>query len=143
MRVFRFADIIALVLVVGLLAVGCGDSSPDTSTSGDSGVVFGKGSVPETVPDSFPIPDEAVVGTTLVDSNRGVTEMVLTFPAALSAVVKYYDDNLPPRGYEISTSEGAETRWSIEFAGEGVTGVIAVNVEGNGLSSATVKLTDA
>ncbi|MEN8112880.1 MAG: hypothetical protein ABFS21_00715 [Actinomycetota bacterium] len=145
MRVFRFVDITALVLVAALLAVGCDGSSTESTvdaTAGNgSGVEFGKGSVPETVPDSFPIPEQAVVGTTLIDTNRGVTEMVLTLPAALPAAVEYYDENLPARGYEISSSDGTETKWSIEFAGEGLTGIITVNSEGSGLSSATVRLT--
>ena len=57
--------------------------------------MFGRGSVPDTVPQSFPIPDEAVVGATLVDTNRGLTEMILTLPATVDAVVTYYEENLP------------------------------------------------
>lgn len=141
MRVPRLATIIVLALSVALLAAGCGDSTTETTSPGGSGVEFGKGTVPETVPDSFPIPDQAVVGTTLVDAGRGVTEMVLTFPAGAAAVVEYYDENLPARGYEIASSDGTETKWRIDFEGDGLTGFIVVNAEGNGVSSATVRLT--
>jgi len=135
----------ALSIVLALTGVGCGGASTDTTdaaTADDgSGISFGKGEVPATVPASFPIPDEAVVGTTLVDANRGLTEMVLTFPASLSAVVTYYEENLPSRGYEISASDGSGSQWGIEFEGDGVSGTIAINAEGNGISSAAVQLT--
>jgi hypothetical protein len=134
---------IALVVVsVGYVAAGCGESSAETTTTVESDVVFGRGSVPETVPDSFPIPEEAVVGATLVDTSRGLTEMILTFPADTSSVVRYYEENLPLHGYEITRSEGSETEWRIDFTEEEVDGVIRVQTGGIGVAAATVQFTE-
>lgn len=146
MLMYRSLFAFATLVVLSLLAVGCGGSSEDTTTSvvvdgAASGVVFGRGSVPDAVPDSFPIPDEALVGATLVDANRELIEMVLTFPAAAASVAAYYDENLPARGYEITSSTGSDGHWVVEFNGDGVDGVIRIKVGTGGLSSATVQLT--
>jgi len=133
------------ILAVSLFAGACSSSGAGTSTTvvaGDdgSGVVFGRGSVPATVPDSFPIPDQAVVGATLIDTNRGVTEMVLNLPASSDATITYYQKNLPASGYEITSSGGSEIEWEIVFVGGDVDGVVGVKVAGNGLSSVAVRL---
>ena len=147
MRSTRLLTLLAALIVVALFAAGCSDSSTDTTTAGDSdaaaGVVFGRGSIPNTVPDSFPIPDEAVIGATLVDTNRGLTEIVVTFPASVQAVVKYYEENLPPNGYEITRSEGSDADWVMAFNGEGVDGVLRIKTGGSGLSAGTVQLTES
>ena len=146
MRSTRLLTALVALIVVALFAAGCNDSSTDTTTSGDSeaaaGVVFGRGSIPDTVPESFPIPEGAVIGATLVDTNRGLTEMVVTFPAAVPAVVTYYEENLPPNGYEITRSDGSDADWVMAFNGEGVDGVLRIKTGGSGLSSGTVQLTE-
>jgi hypothetical protein len=145
MQTNRLLTALAGLVVVALVAAGCGGSSEDTTATADadaSGVVFGRGSVPDTVPDSFPIPDEAVIGATLIDTNRGLTEMIITFPASVEAVVTFYEDNLPLGGYEITSSDGTDGDWAMEFNGEGIDGVIRIKVGGSGVSSATVRLTD-
>ena len=146
MRSTRLLTTLVALIVVALFAAGCSNSSTDTTMVGDSdaagGVVFGSGSVPDTVSESFPIPDEAVIGATLVDTNRGLTEMVLTFPAAVQAVVTYYEENLPPNGYEITRSDGSDADWVMAFHGEGVDGVLRIKTGGSGLSSGTVQLTE-
>ena len=129
----------AALTVVLLLVAGCADSPAERND--ESGVVFGRGSVPAAVPDSFPIPDEAVVGATLVDTNRDLVEMILTFPAEVDAVVGYYDENLPGRGYEITRSSGTGGEWVLVFSGEGIDGVIRFQAGGSGVSSASVRLT--
>jgi hypothetical protein len=146
MHMNRVLGALLALVVVALIAAGCGDSSEDTTATADanaSGVVFGRGSVPEAVPDSFPIPDQAVIGATLVDTSRGLTEMVITLPAAVEAVVTYYEENLPLGGYEITSSDGTNSAWVIEFSGEGIDGEIGIKAGGSGLSSATVRLTNA
>jgi hypothetical protein len=145
MQTNRLLTALAALVVVALVAAGCGGSSEDTTTDADagaSGVVFGRGSVPDTVPDSFPIPDEAVIGATLIDTNRGLTEMIITFPASVEAVVTFYEVNLPLSGYEITSSDGTDGDWAMEFNGEGIDGVIRIKAGGSGVSSATVRLTD-
>jgi hypothetical protein len=66
--------------------------------------------------------------------------MILNFPADVDAVVAYYEENLPVRGYEIGASAGTETEWQIESEGEGVYLVVTVRTFGNGVASATVEL---
>jgi hypothetical protein len=145
MQTNRLFTALAALVVVALVAAACGGSSEDTTATADadaSGVVFGRGSVPDTVPDSFPIPDEAVIGATLIDTNRGLTEMIITFPASVEAVVTFYEVNLPLSGYEIASSDGTDGDWAMEFNGEGIDGVIRIKAGGSGVSSATVRLTD-
>jgi hypothetical protein len=145
MQTNRLLTALAALVVVALVAAACGGSSEDTTATADadaSGVVFGRGSVPDTVPDSFPIPDEAVIGATLIDTNRGLTEMIITFPASVEAVVTFYEVNLPLSGYEITSSDGTDGEWAMEFNGEGIDGVIRIKAGGSGVSSATVRLTD-
>ncbi len=146
MHMNRLLGALLALVVVALFAAGCADSSEDPTTTADanaSGVVFGRGSVPEAVPDSFPIPDQAVIGATLVDTNRGLTEMIITLPAVVKAVVTYYEENLPLGGYEITRSDGTDGAWVIEFSGEGIDGKISIKAGGSGLSSATVRLTNS
>jgi len=144
MRQIRSIAIALALLAIALIATSCDDSSTETTTStvDPSAVVFGRGSIPETVPSSFPVPDQARVGATLVDANRVLTEMILTFPADTTAVVDYFEENLPPRGYEITTSDGTDAEWLIEFTGDGLEGVIRVKTGGSGVSAATVQLTE-
>jgi len=130
------------VVALALVVAACGGSSADITTTTGSEVVFGRGSVPETVPESFPIPDEAVVGATLIDSARGLTEIILTFPADTGAVVVYYEENLPSRGYEITDSDGSETDWRIEFADDVVDGFMSVQTGGSGVAAAAVQFTE-
>ncbi|HZJ48935.1 MAG TPA: hypothetical protein VFD97_07880 [Acidimicrobiia bacterium] len=136
---------VTAIVAASLLAAACGSSGADTTTAvtaaDGSGAVFGRGSVPATVPESFPIPDEAVVGATLVDTNRGVTEMVLNLPATFAAAVAYYEQNLPGSGYEVTSSGGSEVEWEMVFIGGDADGTVGVKAAGNGLSSIAVQLT--
>lgn len=146
MQTNKLLAVFSTLIVVALVASGCSSSSGDTATTTEadanaSAVVFGRGTVPETVPDSFPIPDEAVIGATMVDTNRSLTEMVIALPASVGAVVTYYEDNLPLSGYEITSSDGTDGEWAMEFNGEGVDGEIRIRVGGSGVSAATVRLT--
>lgn len=138
----RFWPIVVLLPLVTAVAAGCGGSPSDTTSPAGSEVVFGRGAVPETVPGSFPIPEEAVVGATLVDAGRGLTEMILTFPAGTAAVVDYYEVNLPPNGYTIVDSQGSETGWRIDFADDTTDGVVTVQTGGSGVAAAAVQFTD-
>ena len=137
----RLRPIFIVVVVVTVVAAACGGSSADTTTAG-SEVVLGRGSIPQTVPESFPIPEEVVVGATLVDPTRGITEMILTFPADTPAVVDYYEQNLPLRGYTIESSDGSETEWRIEFSDDVVDGVMSVQTGGSGVAAAAVQFTE-
>lgn len=138
----RIQPFLITVLVFAVVVAACGGGSAETTSSPGSDVVFSRGAVPETVPESFPIPDEAVVGATLVDPARGITEMILTFPADTAAVVDYYEQNLPPRGFTILSSDGSETAWQIDFSDSVVDGAMGVQAAGSGISAATVQFSD-
>ncbi len=142
MQVLRIRFVAISLLSLSLIAGACNGSSSETTVSTDVlAVTFARGTVPHAVPDSFPIPAEAVVGATLIDPNRELTEMILIFPANVGAIISYYEDNLPARGYVIASSGGSETEWQIEFDGEGVHGVITIRTGGSGVASATVAFT--
>ncbi|MGB5657304.1 MAG: hypothetical protein WBN35_11920 [Acidimicrobiia bacterium] len=140
-RVLVIASVVA-VAAGAFSAAGCGGLSDETTSTTGSELVFGRGSLPETVPLSFPIPDEAVVGATLVDADRGLTELILTFPAGTAAVVDYYEENLPLRGYKITDSRGTETEWRLDFSDDVVDGVVSVQAGGSGVAAAAVQFTE-
>jgi len=151
----RFSSLIAIILALAVVLVACsGDSSETTSTtsttattttpggSSQDALVFGKGELPETVPADFPIPEQAVVGSTLIDRTRGVTEAVLTFPANIDAVKSFYETNLDALGYTIESSSGSGTEWRIAFVKDSMTGEVVILVGASGLSSGTLTLTE-
>ena len=142
----RTGLVVAFIVVAALLAAGCGSSESGSATTDgalpdESGVVFGRGTVPATVPETFPIPDEAVVGATLIDGNRGITEMILTLPATFASSVSYYEENLPGSGYEITSAGGSQVEWEFVFVGDEADGVVDVKAAGTGVSSVTVRFT--
>lgn len=139
-------SLVIVALTVALAACSA-ESGPDesvlTSTPGeasDEPLVFGSGSIPATVPDGFPIPSEARVGSTMVDRTRGVTEVIIVYPANISEVVEYFETNLTAVGYTVDESSGTETRWVIEFSSDGLDGDIVIEASGGGVSQGTIRL---
>lgn len=143
-------------MALAIVAAACTGSGEDETTpsttespttavasGGAQNVEFGSGSIPETLPAEFPVPDEAVIGTTLIDRSRNNTEVLLTMPADVLEVKGYYEENLPGRGFEVATSDGTDTSWLIEFSGGGGAGVIRISTGGAGVSVAAVQFTTA
>lgn len=141
-------SIMALVIVALAVALaGCSESGPEegalTSVPGeasDEPLVFDSGSIPATVPDDFPIPSEARVGSTMVDRTRGVTEVLVVYPADIPEVVEYFETNLAEVGYSVDESSGSDTRWVIEFSSDGLDGNIVIEASGGGVSQGTIRL---
>ena len=122
--VIRTGDVIvAVVAVLALILAACSGESTDAEASdatttivtesgtsgGEAGELeFGRGQLPETVPADFPIPDEAVIGATMVDRTRDLTQVITTYPANVPAVVEFYEINLPALGYAIDASSGTD-----------------------------------
>lgn len=129
-------SLVVVVLAFSLLAAACSDDAP-------TGVVFGEGEVPETLPDDFPIPDNAKINSTLIDYDRGVTEMLYVIPAALAAVVAFYESNLPNAGYTIESSDGSRAEWIIAFSDADVEGTLVLEVGGPEITSAVVRFTES
>lgn len=153
--IMRSTDlIIAFVAVIALVLASCsGDEanpaeSTTTSTITDAGspgsgtddLVFGSGVLPSTVPADLPIPEQAVIGSTLVDTPRGLTEVILTYPADSTSVVDFYTTNLPPFGFTVDASSGTDAKWEIEFSRDELSGVIMVSTAGSGLSQGALRI---
>ncbi|MEN8040890.1 MAG: hypothetical protein ABFR95_05245 [Actinomycetota bacterium] len=140
--------IIAIVAALAVFGAACTDSGADPTTTTTSSTTtlpeeipdleFGSGEVPFTVPSDFPIPETAVVGTTMIDGVNGRTEMNINFPAAVADVVAYYESNLPALGYEVLDSKGTESEWDIAHTKDGVEGSIHLSFGGSSLSSGTL-----
>jgi hypothetical protein len=137
---------IAIVAAVAVLGAACtsGAATPTTTTSSTTiipaeipDLEFGSGEVPFTVPAAFPVPDSAVIGTTMIDGVNGRTEMIINFPAGVLDVVAFYETNLPVLGFEINDSKGTESEWDISIFKDGVTGKIHLTLGGSSLSSGT------
>ncbi len=133
--------LVALLAALSLLVAACSSSdSDDTTTTTGEDLVFGSGELPETVPSDFPFPDQAVIGTTLIDRPRGLTEFITTYPAIVPDVVAFYETNLPAAGYEIVSSEGNDGTWDLEFAKDDLTGEISVDAAGSAVSQGAIRM---
>lgn len=75
MRALRRLAPLAMLLALTFVVTACGDDAPSGTTQA---VTFGEGEIPDSVPDDFPVPEGAVVGTTLVDRVNNRTEFRLT-----------------------------------------------------------------
>lgn len=146
MKPLSIMSLVIVALTVALAACSA-ESGPEESAltslpgeASDEPLVFGSGSIPGTVPDGFPIPSEARVGSTMVDRTRGVTEVIIVYPANISEVVEYFETNLTAVGYTVDESSGTETRWVIEFSSDGLDGDIVIEAPGGGVSQGTIRL---
>lgn len=135
-----------LIVTLALAAAACSDSSatktPDSTTATTSdptaSIVFGSGSMPDTMPAEFPIPAEAVIGSTLIDRDRGRTEMIVRVSSELEALTAFYDTNLPGRGFAVDSSGEIGAGWTIAFSGADGTGTVEITALGQGVSQAVV-----
>jgi len=141
-----------LVLACGalaLIAAGCGDDGPEAtattspgatcSVPGADSVTWATGIVPASVPGDFPMPADAVVGTTMVDRANRRTEFALTLRADASTVVQYYTVSLVSAGFVVNSSgSDALGTWRIEFSRGELLGTVVIRPGGSGLAAAVV-----
>lgn len=123
------------ILFILLLTIGAAACSDEAEPITGTGVEFGEGEAPSTLPEGFPIPQAAVIGNTLVDWDRGRGEAVLRVGAESEAAILFYEQNLPRTGYTITSSSGSPEDWSIEFSGPGIEGAVRVRREPGGIST--------
>lgn len=123
------------------ITTGTEDSSTTTNAPASS-VVFGSGSVPETMPAGFPIPESAVIGSTLIDHNRGLTEMIVRVSADVAELTDFFDTNLPGRGFTVDSSGKEGAGWKLGFSSPAGAGTIEITAAGQGVSQAFVTFTD-
>lgn len=137
--------IFALVSVI-LFAAGCSDSTgttttlPDTSVTATEDVVFGSGELPETVPDNFPIPQGSVVGSTMVVTDTGFTEVILRINAQLDLSVQFFDQGLAQAGFTVDGSAADDNAgWLIEYSDASGKGTIRFSESAEGITQAVVR----
>lgn len=143
---------VILILLLALLGAACAGSVPittdpettsSTTVEPEQSIVFGSGSVPETMPEEFPIPARAIVGSTLIDHDRGRTEMMVRVSADVEALVAFFDTNLPGRGFAVGTSVEDGAGWRMGFSAETGVGTIEITSAGQGVTQAFVVFTSS
>jgi hypothetical protein len=124
-----------------LLLAGCGDAGDTTTTTADGPPVsFGEGEIPPGVPDDFPFPPQAVIGSTLVDRNNGRIEVEFRVRAAAVELVAFYDQALPAAGYEITATVEGDPLTTLEFAHPGgLEGKVVISFVDAGLARAVAE----
>lgn len=125
-----------LLLVLAVAAVAC----VLAGCGGDEPVTVGEGQIPGSVPDDFPIPNEAVVGSTLVDRASHRTEFSLNIPRDVTGVTQYYLVNLVSAGFVVERSTGDDARWSIKFSRDTLRGTVLIESAGPGAATAAVSI---
>ncbi len=150
--------LIVPAMLLALLSAACSDTkpvetvvlpsttgqvttAPPTTSDPNETIVLGSGSIPDTMPSEFPVPAEAVVGSTLIDRNRNLTEVVMRVPAGVEAAAGFFTTNLPNRGYTVDSSTGDASRWDIALSGGGITGTIVVTLGSQDVSQVVVRVT--
>ncbi len=123
----------ALALAVALVACG-GDDGPN--------VRLGEGEIPAAIPDDFPLPEGAVIGATVVDRDRGRTEMTVQAPMEPAGLARFYGIELVNLGYVIDASSGDDEQWRIEFRRGLLEGSIDMQAVEAGVSEAVVEVND-
>jgi len=137
----RLAWILAIGLLVFSVAACSGD---DDSSTGSTGVELSSGTLPASLPEGFPIPDTAVISSTLVDWDNGRSEIIMRIPAETAAVVLFYEQNLERAGYTLVSSESPENdplQTVIVFTGNDIEGELDINPEGVGLARVVLTYT--
>ena len=125
----RSGTAVALIVMLGLFAA-CGDDGASATTS-DAPVVFGEGEIPSAFPDDFPIPPNAVIGTTMIDRVNHRSEMSLQIDAELVAAVQFFNVGLVNQGFVVESSEGSAITWTIIFSRGEVTGSVVLQTQGD------------
>ncbi|MCP3975089.1 MAG: hypothetical protein GY720_11425 [bacterium] len=149
--------LVALAMSLALFGAACSDTpsvetvvlssttdqatAPPTTFDPNASIIFGSGSVPDTLPSDFPIPGEAVIGATLIDRNRSLTEVVMRVPAGVEAVAGFFDTNLANRGYTVESSAGDASKWELVVSGSGVSGTVAITLGTQDVSQAVIRVT--
>ncbi len=130
---------ILVALVAAVLVVGaCGDGTGGGSTG--STVVFGAGEIPESIPDDFPLPDGAVIGSTLVDGINTRTEFEMRVLSDQADVAQFFTVNLVNSGYVVDDSRLENGRWTIDFRRNALRGNITITVPAQGVSQIVVEM---
>ena len=123
---------IVVLAAVSLFAACGGDPEP---------VTFGEGEIPESVPDDFPIPGGAVIGSTMVDRINNRTEFAIVVRGDVESLERFYTVELVGSGYIVERSEGGGIGiWEISFSKSDLLGTIAMTSPAADTSQAVVSI---
>lgn len=136
---WRILLVVAMVAVVG---AGCTDTQGTTTTeaviSGDD-VIFDEGELPDSIPDGFQLPAGSAVGSTMVVTKTGFTEVIVRISAELGITAEYFNQSLPLSGFTVDASEASGAGWAISFSNDEARGTIDLTEPVPGISQAVVR----
>lgn len=125
----------ALLALFVVAITACGDSTGEA-------VIFGEGNIPSAVPDDFPLPADAVIGSTLVDTINTKSEFEFRTATDLGELVQFLSVRLVEAGYVIDESSGDPTGWLLAFRRGRLEGRVQVRSVGGGASQGAVTVND-
>ena len=135
---------IPIVIAAALVAVGCSDSVTTTTTavttvSSADDVVFGSGELPDTIPAEFPLPTGSSIGSTMVVTASGFTEVIIRLSAERGIAVQFYEQGLEQAGFNVDSSADGGDIWEIGFSDSESAGTIEISEPQPGISQALVR----
>jgi hypothetical protein len=145
MLTLRRPLLVAAVIAFALMASACGDGDETSSTTAGTDlaagedVVFGSGELPETIPADFPLPAGSSVGSTMVVTSSGFTEVIARISANLGTTAEFFDQGLVEAGFAVDSSAGDDKLWVIEFSRDGAKGTIDITEPTEGVSQAVIR----
>lgn len=125
----------ALIVLLFVAIAACGDSTSPT-------VVFGEGEIPSAIPDDFPVPADAVVGATLVDTVNTKSEFEFRTATDLEVLVQLLSVGLVESGYVVEDSSGNSLQWAIDFRRGSLEGTVQMRSLAPGLARGVVTVND-
>lgn len=126
----------ALLALLFVALASCGDSTAPT-------VMFGEGTIPPAIPDDFPVPDDAVIGATLIDTINTKSEFEFRTATGLEALVQSLSLGLVDAGFVVDNSSGNAVQWSISFRRGSLEGSIQLRAIEDAVSQGVVRVNDA
>ena len=136
--------IVAVVMALAVLVAACsGSGSSGDLPPADSlpDLEFGRGEMPITVPDNWPMPAQHSIGATMIDGTRVLTEVSYTAGGTAEAVTNFYESALPGADYEFETTKVTDTENDIAFSGNGIEGNLILKQLAPNVTGATLRFT--
>jgi hypothetical protein len=106
-------------------------------------VVFGEGELPATLPEDFPLPPGSVVGSTMVDTGAGLTEVVMRVTMDPADAADFFDSRLGDSGLHVERFAGEGAGWRMEFSDEAASGTIEISPATAAISQIVVRYLSA
>ena len=101
--------------------------------------MFGSGELPATLPTDFPMPAGSSIGSTMVVTSTGFTEVVARISAEQGVTVLFYEQALAGAGFTVDSSAATDSIWLIEFSYDDAKGTIDISEPTPGISQAVIR----